>query len=64
MKLNMLREHYQSMDGGKSWTPKRAFESEEAIKDSGFFPNKWHSYVCNHCNSYHIASVPSQPERQ
>lgn len=60
MKLKNLREHYQSSDNGKSWTPKKPFDSEEQVRNEGFLEEKWHTYVCSHCAKIHIAGIKKE----
>ncbi len=55
MKLRIQREHYTTRDGGKTWIPKRAYDSEEQIQEEKAFPsNMTHSYICSVCKKYHI----------
>ena len=56
MKLKMLRQHYKSNDN-VTWTPKRAFDTEEQIKEQlGFDLDMCDTYVCTFCNKIHIAT--------
>lgn len=56
MKLKLLREHYQS-NTRQIWTPKKAFESREEIKEAGFYAGKWDIYRCTFCKKLHVAKV-------
>ncbi|MFY3741595.1 MAG: hypothetical protein HMLIMOIP_002053 [Candidatus Nitrosomirales archaeon] len=55
MKLTMLREHYRSNDGGKTWIPKVPFDTKEDIKEEEFPSHSWHTYTC-YCGKLHVAS--------
>jgi hypothetical protein len=58
MKLKILREHYQSSDGGVTWIPKRSFNSEDQIhKEVGFDIDTYDTYTCTFCNKLHISTV-------
>lgn len=57
MKLKTLRDHYYTPDNGLTWIPKKEFKTRDDIIKEKFFPNKWHSYRCSHCNHFHISKV-------
>jgi len=60
MKLKLLREHYVRGDIGGTWIPKTSFDTEEEVKEAGFFPNKWHTYVCGFCGKLHNAKIKKE----
>jgi hypothetical protein len=57
MKPKGIREHFRTTDSGISWIPKKAFVSEEAIKDAKLYANKWHPYQCGYCDLFHVSKI-------
>lgn len=57
MKLKLTREHYQTTDNGKTWTPKIGYDTDQEIKDKGFNLRKWHIYRCGFCEKLHVAKI-------
>lgn len=57
MKLRLAREHYYSPDGGRSWKPKKIFNSVIHARKSGYAEFRWHVYICGTCNKHHVSKA-------
>ena len=59
MNLKLLREHYRKR--GSKWSPKRAFDTKEQIKEElGFDPDRGNVYTCKICNKLHIRYIKKE----
>lgn len=59
MKLGYARQHYISIDNGRTWKPKRSFDEElvthKDFQRYGLDRFKWMCYNCDECGKFHVA---------
>ncbi len=57
MKSAGLRECFFTTDKGKTWKPKKNFESIKAARAAGYGEKEWHIYPCDYGHDYHPARL-------
>lgn len=55
--MRMNKKHYRTRDGGRTWIPKQAFDSEKDINRVQFPEHKYIAYECDECGKFHLGSV-------